>query len=216
MIPHSRSYLKSLCVSPTLIKLGFSNLILVSSISLPLFSTQLYEYLSAICILIRNCKSIGEFQVLWRLNVLLFFSLTHINWNWFTYQVLSPQAMFPMSQANLLANKRIKFMSSTHISKESKESVNFHCGQFPIEMTGVSAFVPSPSCLKLLVVRNSEKWISYPIWDMEFVSGREGVPHSAESSCLYIRWLMVHCLTFFGLMLRTSASEVEDMIRLYL
>ncbi|XP_023642014.1 acylamino-acid-releasing enzyme isoform X1 [Capsella rubella] len=79
----------------------------------------------------------------------------------------SSQAMFAMSQANLLANKRRKFLLSTHISKESRESVKFHWSPFPVEMNGVSAFVPSPSGLKLLVVRNSENVESpthFEIW----------------------------------------------------
>ncbi|CAH2052974.1 unnamed protein product [Thlaspi arvense] len=64
-------------------------------------------------------------------------------------------AMFAMSQANLLANKRRKFLLSTQISKERRESVRSHWAPFPIEMC-LSAFTLSPSALKLLVVRNSE------------------------------------------------------------
>ncbi|MQL86069.1 hypothetical protein Taro_018587 [Colocasia esculenta] len=66
------------------------------------------------------------------------------------------RAMFSIGQANLLANKKRTFMLSSHISRETSHSVNFQWSPFPVEMTGVSAVVPSPSGTKLLVVRNKE------------------------------------------------------------
>ena len=64
--------------------------------------------------------------------------------------------MFLISQTDLLSNKRRKSILSTHISRKIGSSVSFHWDPFPIEMTGVSAIVPSPSGSKLLLVRNSE------------------------------------------------------------
>jgi len=45
---------------------------------------------------------------------------------------------------------------SCNILKERDSSVKFLWAPFPIEMSGVSLIVPSPSGSKLLVVRNSE------------------------------------------------------------
>lgn len=64
--------------------------------------------------------------------------------------------MFLVSQPNLIANKRKKFITSAHITKGSTEGVTFQWSPFPVEMTGVSTIVPSPSGSRLLVVRNSE------------------------------------------------------------
>ncbi|XP_031380490.1 acylamino-acid-releasing enzyme-like isoform X3 [Punica granatum] len=64
--------------------------------------------------------------------------------------------MFSVSQPNLLANKRKKFIISAHISKERTEAPTFQWSPFPVEMTGVSTIVPSPSGSKLLVVRNAD------------------------------------------------------------
>ncbi|KAK4783154.1 hypothetical protein SAY86_007528 [Trapa natans] len=65
-------------------------------------------------------------------------------------------AMFLVSQPNLIANKRKKFITSAHISKGSTKGASFQWSPFPVEMTGVSTIVPSPSGSKLLVVRNSD------------------------------------------------------------
>ncbi|CAL8989796.1 unnamed protein product [Prunus brigantina] len=70
---------------------------------------------------------------------------------------IGSQAMFSISQPNLLANKRKKFILSSHVLRESNNSVNFQWAPFPVEMTGVSVMVPSPSGAKLLVVRDPEK-----------------------------------------------------------
>lgn len=65
-------------------------------------------------------------------------------------------AMFSVGQSNLLANKKRTTILSSHISTTSDHSVSFQWSPFPIEMTGVSAVIPSPSGSKLLVVRNTE------------------------------------------------------------
>ncbi|KAJ0232706.1 Acylamino-acid-releasing enzyme [Hirschfeldia incana] len=104
----------------------------------------------------------------------------------------SPQAMVAMSQANLLANKKRKFMLSGHISKESSnQSVNFHWAPFPTEMTGASAFVPSPSGLKLLVIRNPENNESptkFEIWSSSQLEKEFHIPHKVHSSVYVDGW----------------------------
>uniref|UniRef100_A0A452ZGS2 acylaminoacyl-peptidase n=2 Tax=Aegilops tauschii subsp. strangulata TaxID=200361 RepID=A0A452ZGS2_AEGTS len=66
------------------------------------------------------------------------------------------RAMVSVSQSDLLANKKRSFLLNTHISKSSSKSVSFQWSPFPVEMSGVSAVVPSPSGKKLLLVRNAE------------------------------------------------------------
>ncbi|MCD9644893.1 hypothetical protein HAX54_033417 [Datura stramonium] len=66
------------------------------------------------------------------------------------------QVMFSINQPNLLENKKRKYASFTHISKEKNDSVQFHWDAFPIEM-GTASLIPSPSGSKLLVVQNAEK-----------------------------------------------------------
>ncbi|KAJ6351317.1 hypothetical protein OIU78_007270 [Salix suchowensis] len=46
------------------------------------------------------------------------------------------QAMFSISQSNLLANKTRKYALSANISKGSGNSVTFQWSPFPVEMTG--------------------------------------------------------------------------------
>ncbi|KAF8722822.1 hypothetical protein HU200_021950 [Digitaria exilis] len=66
-------------------------------------------------------------------------------------------AMFSISQPDLLANNTRKYAMYSHIIRGGTNSLDFQWSPFPIEMTGVSVTVPSPSGSKLLVVRNGEK-----------------------------------------------------------
>ncbi|XP_047093825.1 acylamino-acid-releasing enzyme 2-like [Lolium rigidum] len=66
-------------------------------------------------------------------------------------------AMFAISQADLLANNTRKHILYSHISRHGTDPLECQWSPFPIEMTGVSVVVPSPSGSKLLVVRNGEK-----------------------------------------------------------
>ncbi|OEL33391.1 Acylamino-acid-releasing enzyme 1, partial [Dichanthelium oligosanthes] len=66
------------------------------------------------------------------------------------------RAVVSISQSDLLANKRRKFLLNSQISKSASKSVDFQWSPFPTEISGVSAVIPSPSGEKLLLVRNSE------------------------------------------------------------
>lgn len=81
------------------------------------------------------------------------------------------QAMFLINQPNLLSNKLRKSILSSHISHTSDNSVSFQWSRFPIELTGVSSIVPSPSGSRLLVIRNSEgdSPTHFEIWDQSGV-----------------------------------------------
>ncbi|KAJ6430149.1 hypothetical protein OIU84_021541 [Salix udensis] len=101
------------------------------------------------------------------------------------------RAMFLISQANLLANKRRKYALSASISKGSGTSVRFQWSPFPVEMTGVSTIVPSPSGLKLLVVRNpesSESPTRFEIWNQGQVEKEFNIPQSVHGSVYCDGW----------------------------
>lgn len=100
------------------------------------------------------------------------------------------QAMFSFSQPNLLANKQRKHILSSHICKESNSSVSFQWAPFPIEMSGVSAMVPSPSGSKLLVVRNSESEspTQFEIWGPSQLEKELLVPQSTHGSVYSEGW----------------------------
>lgn len=66
-------------------------------------------------------------------------------------------AMYSISQTNLLANNKRKYILFSHIMRNGTNLLDFKWSPFPIQMDGVSAVVPSPSGSKLLVVRNGEK-----------------------------------------------------------
>ncbi|CAN6551730.1 unnamed protein product [Malus baccata var. baccata] len=103
---------------------------------------------------------------------------------------IESQAMFSISQPNLLANKRKKFILSSHISRESNDSINFQWSPFPIEMMGVSVFVPSPSSAKLLVVRNpeNESPCQFEIWGRGQVEKEFHIPQSVHGSVYADEW----------------------------
>ncbi|XP_050372077.1 acylamino-acid-releasing enzyme [Argentina anserina] len=100
------------------------------------------------------------------------------------------QAMFSFSQPNLMANKMRKFILSSHISKESSNSINFQWGLFPMEMTGVSLIVPSPSGAKLLVVRNPEKDspCQFEIWGPAQVEKEFHIPQTVHGPVYADGW----------------------------
>lgn len=98
--------------------------------------------------------------------------------------------MFAISQPNLLANARRKYILSSHISKQSCDSVSFEWAPFPVEMTGVSVMVPSPSGSKLLVIRNSESDspTRFEIWDQGSVEKEFHIPRSVHGSVYADGW----------------------------
>nr|XP_011467693.1 PREDICTED: acylamino-acid-releasing enzyme-like isoform X2 [Fragaria vesca subsp. vesca] len=100
------------------------------------------------------------------------------------------QAMFSISQPNLVANKRRKFILSSNISREISNSVNFQWAPFPVEMTGVSVIVPSPSGAKLLVVRNPEYEApcQFEIWGPAQVEKEFHIPQSVHGSVYADEW----------------------------
>ena len=98
--------------------------------------------------------------------------------------------MFLVSQANLLANKRRKFILSAQVSNGSTEFGKFQWAPFPVEMTGVSTIVPSPSGTKLLVVRNpeNESPCKIEIWGQAQLEKEFLVPQSVHGSVYTDGW----------------------------
>ncbi|KAM6566382.1 hypothetical protein CsatA_025510 [Cannabis sativa] len=121
-----------------------------------------------------------------------FTSISNIDkaWTFKSGSGINSQAMFLVSQPNLLANKRRKFVLSTEISKESATSVNFRWAPFPVEMTGVSVIVPSPSGTKLFVVRNpeNESPCHIEIWSSSQLEKEFHVPQSVHGSIYTDGW----------------------------
>ncbi|CAK7327161.1 unnamed protein product [Dovyalis caffra] len=112
-------------------------------------------------------------------------------WTFKSNSGIGSQAMFSISQANLLANKRRQYILSANISEESSNSVNFRWAPFPVEMTGVSTVVPSPSGLKLFVVRNpeNESPTRFEIWNQGQVEKEFNIPQSVHGSVYTDGWL---------------------------
>ncbi|XWS13756.1 hypothetical protein CRYUN_Cryun36dG0065600 [Craigia yunnanensis] len=111
-------------------------------------------------------------------------------WTFKSDSGLVSQVMFSISQPNLLANKKRKFMLSTSISKESNNHVNFQWAPFPVEMTGVSMIVPSPSGSKLLVIRNPENGspLQFEIWSSSQLEKEFQIPQSVHGSVYADGW----------------------------
>lgn len=98
--------------------------------------------------------------------------------------------MFSISQPNLPANKKRRYILSCHISKESTNDVDFQWAAFPIEMSNVSVMIPSPSGSKLLVVRNPENDspTKFEIWGQSLVEKEFLVPASVHGSVYSDGW----------------------------
>lgn len=98
--------------------------------------------------------------------------------------------MFLISQPNLLENKERKIILSSIILKESNRPVKFHWAPFPIEMSGVSIIVPSPSGSKLLVVRNPDKEgpSLFEIWSSSHMEKEFHISQSVHGSVYTDGW----------------------------
>ncbi|KAL2323785.1 hypothetical protein Fmac_028164 [Flemingia macrophylla] len=100
------------------------------------------------------------------------------------------QAMFCVSQPNLLANKRKKSLVSATLLRQNDASLAFHWAPFPIEMCGVSAMLPSPSGSKLLIVRNpdTEGPCRFEIWTSSQLHKEFHIPQSNHGSVYTDEW----------------------------
>ncbi|XP_058724235.1 acylamino-acid-releasing enzyme-like [Vicia villosa] len=98
--------------------------------------------------------------------------------------------MFSVSQPNLLANKKRKLILSSTVTKRSDGSVNLQWAPFPVEVSGVSAIVPSPSGSKLLIVRNPESDgpSRFEIWSNSYLEREFHVPQSKHGSVYTDGW----------------------------
>ncbi|PHU21762.1 hypothetical protein BC332_06869 [Capsicum chinense] len=100
------------------------------------------------------------------------------------------QVLFSISQPNLLENKKRRYASFSHISKERCDSVQFYWVAFPIEMGTTSLMVPFPSGSKLLVVRNAENDCPtcFEIWNSTQVEREFHIPSSIHGSVYSDGW----------------------------
>ncbi|XP_026423163.1 acylamino-acid-releasing enzyme-like isoform X1 [Papaver somniferum] len=102
----------------------------------------------------------------------------------------SSRAMFSIGRPNLLGNKKRTHVLSSHIAKESNGSVSFQWAPFPVEMSGVSTIVPSPSGQKMLVIRNQENDspTQFEIWGPSQVEKEIHIPKSVHGSVYTDGW----------------------------
>ncbi|RZC49833.1 hypothetical protein C5167_018260, partial [Papaver somniferum] len=102
----------------------------------------------------------------------------------------SSRAMFSISQPNLLGNKKRTHVLYSHIAKQRDGSVSFQWAPFPVEMSGVSTIVPSPSGQKMLVIRNQENDspTQFEIWGPSQVEKEIFIPKSVHGSVYTDGW----------------------------
>ncbi|CAI9118324.1 OLC1v1019886C2 [Oldenlandia corymbosa var. corymbosa] len=100
------------------------------------------------------------------------------------------QCMFAISQPNLMANTKRRSILSSHIIKQSSDSVTFHWAPFPVELNGVSSIIPSPSGSKLLVVRNFENDspTRFEVWGPSQVEKEFQIPRTIHGSVYCDGW----------------------------
>lgn len=124
------------------------------------------------------------YLVLLNLGFLLFFSCCAEN---------TSRAIVSVGQTDLLANKKRSFLLNSHISKNSSNSVDFQWSSFPIEMSGVSAVIPSPSGRKLLLIRNSEddSPTKLEVWGPCQLENEIHIAQSVHGSLYVDEWLTI-------------------------
>nr|GMD81705.1 acylamino-acid-releasing enzyme-like isoform X1 [Ipomoea batatas] len=100
------------------------------------------------------------------------------------------QVMFSLTQPNLQADKKRKYVLSSQISRSHSDTIEFQWAAFPIEMGGASIIVPSPSGSKLLVVHNSQigSPTRFEIWGQCGVEKEFHIPASLHGSVFSDGW----------------------------
>lgn len=98
--------------------------------------------------------------------------------------------MFEIGQPDFKDNVSRKYILFSHIIKENDDLVSFEWAPFPVEMKGVSTILPSPSGLKLLVIRNSinDSPTSFEIWGSSHMEKEFQVPSSVHGSVYADGW----------------------------
>ncbi|KAF5191704.1 Acylamino-acid-releasing enzyme [Thalictrum thalictroides] len=159
---------------PTFLAMGASGVVSAKELPLGLDASTEEEYAS-------QSKLLQEFSSISSVDKAWLFKSDDGN---------SSRAMFSVSQPNLLSNKKRTYILSSQVLKDSNHSVNFQWAPFPVEMTGVSTIVPSPSGLKMLVVRNQEKGspTQLEIWGASQLQKEIHVPDSVHGSVYTDGW----------------------------
>ncbi|XP_058788387.1 acylamino-acid-releasing enzyme-like [Vicia villosa] len=106
------------------------------------------------------------------------------------FQIRLRGMMFSVSQPNLQANKKRKLILSSTVTKLSDGSVNLQWAPFPVEVSGVSAMVPSPSSSKLWINRNPESDgpSRFEFWSNSYLEREFHVPQSKHGSVYTDGW----------------------------
>ncbi|KAI5063870.1 hypothetical protein GOP47_0020540 [Adiantum capillus-veneris] len=147
----------------------------------------------------------------------------------------SLEALVAMSEVNLVANSKRKYLSFINIPKEQEKEATCNWSAFPFELTGISLLLPSSSGQKLLVVRNSDStpknganptklevwnsaqlvkeiWVPASIHGSIYVDGWfEGVSWSHDESYVaYVAEEPVIGKPVFGKALVSSSTQAND------
>lgn len=98
-----------------------------------------------------------------------------------------------MSQRNLPGNCIRKFLSSAHIPEPQGDLSFFHWAPFPLELTGVSLVIPSPSGNRLLLVRNGDPGkdpgpVKFEVWGSGRLLKELFVPQSVHGTVYNDNW----------------------------
>lgn len=119
-----------------------------------------------------------------------FIDIPTIEKAWTFSSTSGSQGMFLVNQPNLLEDKKRRYILSNTISKGVNSSVNFQWDRFPVEMTGVSVMVPSPSGSKLLVIRNLDNDLPthFEIWGSSRVEKEIYVPRCTHGPVYTDGW----------------------------
>lgn len=107
-----------------------------------------------------------------------------------TFKSGDSQAMFLISQPNLLGNKKRKHILSSNISRDSTSTVSFQWSPFPIEVAGASVISPSPSGSKLFVIRNNDNQsqTTFEIWSSSQLEKEFYISQSIHGSVYADGW----------------------------
>ncbi|XP_021757135.1 acylamino-acid-releasing enzyme 1-like isoform X2 [Chenopodium quinoa] len=119
-----------------------------------------------------------------------FVNISKIDKAWVCKSGNDSKAIFSASQPNILANSNRKFILSATIHGSGTSPVDFQWSPFPIEVSGASIILPSPSGSKLLIVRNSDddSPTKFEIWGSSDLEKEFLVPQAVHGSLFTDAW----------------------------
>ncbi|XP_021718420.1 acylamino-acid-releasing enzyme 1-like isoform X1 [Chenopodium quinoa] len=119
-----------------------------------------------------------------------FVNISKIEKAWVCKSGNDSKAIYSASQPNILANSNRKFILSATIHVSGTSPVDFQWSPFPVEVSGASTILPSPSGSKLLIVRNSDddSPTKFEIWGPSDLEKEFLVPQAVHGSLFTDAW----------------------------